>query len=319
MAWWNVGIAAVGVVSGIDQANNAEHDRDVLAAEAAAAQSSAEAGAADVLAYYQSRDAATAALMAEANAIAAGVAEAQIGVMNQQIEIADDYHQRNINTFWPLEDTLVADAMNYDTPEKREAEAASAIADVGLQYGIEQQAQQRNKTRMGVNPASGNMDAMTNQLSLSAASAKSAAGNQARDNVELQGWARGMDAASLGRNLASAQATAANTAVSAGNSATNAAYAPVTAANQTTSLMGSGLSSGYNMMTNAGQLGLSSLPTDSSSSNYASQLAGLASQAANVYYGNQAATTANNLSYANGVSSTGGDGLGAFITSSGWA
>lgn len=312
MAWWNVGVAAVSLVASADQANNAEHDQRVRDEQAASAQEADQAAAGDMLAYYRGRDAQSAALQREANAIAGRVANAQIGLMNQQTRISGEYHDRNKETFWPLEDTLVKDSQEYDTPERREAKAMSAMADVQSQYGMAQDIQKRDLTRKGVNPNSGNYAAMGNQQSLGLASARSAAGNSARDQVETQGWARRMDAASLGRGLASAQATAASTATSAGNSAVGAAYAPVNAANQATALTGAGLSSAYGMQSNANQMGSSS--GGGSGVNWGSQLASLGGQLATNYYQNQARTNTNNLNYSNGVSAGGGDGLGAFIT-----
>lgn len=314
MGWWNVGIAAVGLISSADQANNADHDRQVQLDAAAAAQQTDQAAASDMLAYYRGRDAQAAALQSEANAIAGRVANAQIGLMEQQTRISGEYHDRNKNTFWPLEDTLVNDSMEYDTPERREAKANQAMADVSTQYSAAQDAQRRNMMRMGVNPASGNFEAMENQNSLGLASAQAGAGNAARDNVELQGWARRMDAASLGRNLPSAQATAAGTAISAGNSAVGAAYAPVNAANNATALTGAGLSNAYGMQSNANQLGLSSA-NSGSGINWGSQLVGLGNQLYQAYNNNQAATQNNYLATANTVSANGGDGLGSYINS----
>ena len=313
VAWVGVGVAALGVAANADAANNADHDRRQNQAAAASAAEGDQAAASDMLAYYRGRDAQSAALQAQANAIAGRVADAQIGLMNQQTRISGEYHDRNKGVFWPLEDTLVEDAQEYDTPERREAKAMSAMADVQSQFGMAQDIQKRDLTRRGVNPNSGNYAAMGNQQSLGLASARSAAGNSARDNVELQGWARRMDAASLGRGLASAQATAAGTAISAGNSAVGAAYAPVNAANQATALTGGGLASAYGMQSRANQLGLSS-GGGGGGVNWGSQLAGLGGQLANAYYTNQAATNTANLNTANNVTATGGDGLGSFIT-----
>lgn len=313
MGWWNVGIAAVGLISSADSANNADHDRQVQLDAAAAAGETDQAAASEMLDYYRGRDAQSAALQAQANAIAGRVADAQIGLMNQQTRISGEYHDRNKGVFWPLEDTLVEDSQEYDTPERREAKASQAMADVSTQYGAAQGAQRRNLTRMGVNPSSGNYGAMENQNSLGLASAQASAGNTARDNVELQGWARRMDAASLGRGLASAQATAAGTAISAGNSAVGAAYAPVNAANQATALTGSGLASAYGMQSRANQSGLSS-GGGGGGVNWGSQLASLGGQLADAYYTNQAATNTANLNTANNVSASGGDGLGSYIT-----
>lgn len=208
----------------------------------------------ETLAYYKERDAQSAALQREANAIAGRVANSQVALMNQQRQISGEYHNRNKTVFWPLEDTIVKDANEFDTPERREAEAGKSVADVGAQIDGERQAMVRNQQRMGVNPNSGNAIAMGNQMSLAAASAKGKAATAARDKIETQGFARMMDAASLGRNLPSAQATAASTATQAGNSAVSAAYAPVTANAQATQMMGNALQDYQNNMSGANRL-----------------------------------------------------------------
>jgi hypothetical protein len=208
----------------------------------------------ETLDYYKERDAQSNALQAQANAIAGRVANSQVALMNQQRQISGEYHTRNKTVFWPLEDGIVNDAKAYDTPERREAEAARSVADVGAQIDGERQAMVRNQQRTGVNPSSGNALAVGNQMSLAAASAKGSAATAARDKIETQGFARKIDAASLGRGLASAQATAASTATQAGNGAVSAAVAPMNAANQTTQLMGNALQQYQSSMSGANRL-----------------------------------------------------------------
>lgn len=281
MAWWNVGVAAVGVVGGLYSANKASKaNKNLQQTEAAGADQDREL-ARETLAYYRERDAQSAGLQRQANAIAGKVANSQVALMDQQRKISGEYHTRNKTVFWPLEDSIVKNANEYDTPARREAEAGKAVADVGLQIDGERQAMVRNQQRMGVNPSSGNSLAMNNQMSLAAASAKGAAATGARDKIETQGFARKMDAASLGRGLASAQATAASTATSAGNGAVNAAYAPVTAANQSTQLMGNALQDYQNSMSGANRLLISAQQREADEWGQASgAMFGLAGQAA---------------------------------------
>jgi hypothetical protein len=306
---WGFAIGAIGTIYAADSASDTAADNR----QAIEDQAASEAGMHEsTLNYYRERDAQNAALQAQANAIAGRVADSQIATMDQQRRISGEYHDRNKGVFWPLEDGLVTDAQEYDTPERREQKAGDAMADIGLQYGQARQAQDRNMQRMGVNPNSAKFGLANNQMSLGLASAQAAAGKSARDQVETQGWARRMDAASLGRNLPSAQATAASTAVSAGNGALGAAYAPVNAANAATGIMGNAMANYNTGMSNAGRLGLSAYNV--STPNYASAFSGLG-QAAGQYFGG-GTNHGSNLSYANGVSSAGGDGLGAFIDAS---
>lgn len=280
------GTAAVGTMYAADRASSAAKKTSQLAASAAEDE---RALAREQLDYYKQRDAQSAALQREANAIAGRVANSQIALMNQQRQIAGEYHNRNKTVFWPLEDTIVKDANEFDTPERREAEAGKAVADVGAQIDGERQAMVRNQQRMGVNPNSGNAVAMGNQMSLAAASAKGKAATAARDKIETQGFARKMDAASLGRGLASAQATAASTSTQAGNSAVSAAYAPVTANAQATQMMGNALQDYQNSMSGANRLLISAQQQEASQwGQAASGFASMTGTMAGAYLGTKA-------------------------------
>jgi hypothetical protein len=160
---------------------------------------------------------------ANAEHMAMMVAGAQVDTMRLQNEISRDYWNYSKETFRPLEQGIVKDAQEYDTAERREAEAARGVADVETQISGARDAQNRASMRRGVNPNSGNATAMNNQMSMASASAKAAAAGAGRDKVETQGFARRMDAASLGRGLPSAQATAASLGINAGNAAAGTA------------------------------------------------------------------------------------------------
>ena len=60
---------------------------------------------------------------------------------------------------------------------------------------------------------------MGNQTAIAQAAALAGAATKARSDTQLQGYARKMDAANMGRGLSSAQATSAGVALSQGNSA----------------------------------------------------------------------------------------------------
>jgi len=276
-----VGSAVVGLYSA-DRASSASNKAN-RTSDASAEQDRILAR--ETLDYYKGRDAQSAHLQAQANAIAGKVANSQVALMDQQRQISGEYHTRNKTVFWPLENSIVKNANEYDTPARREAEAGKAVADVGLQIDGERQAMVRNQQRMGVNPSSGNSLAMNNQMSLAAASAKGAAATGARDRIETQGFARKMDAASLGRGLASAQATAASTATQAGNGAVSAAYAPVNAAAQSTQLLGNALQDYQSSMSGANKLLITAQQREADQWGAASNAAfGLAGTAAGQYF-----------------------------------
>lgn len=177
---------------------------------------------------------------AAASEMARKVSQAQLDSMGLQDQVTKSYIEDRDNLFRPLEQKIVTEANEYDTPERREAKAGQAVADVGQQVSLAQAAQTRQQQRMGVNPNSGNALALGNTMSLGEAATKAGAANQARDAVELQGYARKMDAASLGRNIASAQATSAGVALNQGNSAVGNAQVPAQISNQGMAVMQGG-------------------------------------------------------------------------------
>lgn len=182
------------------------------------------------------------------------VSDAQLASMRQNQRISQDYADYQSNTFRPMERAIVDEANNYDTTARRDEAAGAAIADVSQQAAAARDIQQRNMARMGVNPNDGKFAAMTSQMTMQEALGKAAAGTQARRQVETQGFARRMDAANLGRGLASNQATSAGIALNAGNSAANTGQMPMQTAMQGTQMMGQGFNTAMQGNTSAGNM-----------------------------------------------------------------
>lgn len=182
------------------------------------------------------------------------VAQAQLASATQQDAISKDYWDYQKNTFRPLEQGIVTAAENYDTAERRQAEADAAVADVNAQVSAQRAATSRELARSGVSPESGKALAVMEAGDIGAAKAAAGAASQARRNVELQGYARKMDAASLGRGLASSQATSAQIATQTGS----AAVGNSTQANATNmsgaGLMGQGFNTAIQGNQSAGSL-----------------------------------------------------------------
>lgn len=218
-----------------------------------AAEANARIGA-DTLEFYKKVYNDQAPERAKAAAINSKVANAQLASMEQNSAISKDYYDYQTGTFRPMERSIVADAQNYDTAERRDAAAGTAVADVGTQAALTKQSQNRDMMRMGVNPNSAKFTDTNNQMSLGEASAKAAAAGSARDKIETQGFARKMDAASLGRNLASNQATSAGVALNAGNSSVQNAGQTMQQASQAASMMGQGFSQAIGANSSAGSI-----------------------------------------------------------------
>lgn len=185
---------------------------------------------------------------------AAAVSDSALKAMDTNTALAQDYADYQKGTFRPLETGIVTAAENYDTPDRREAKANQAMAGIEQQIAASQEAQIRNLSRRGVNPSSGATLAMGNQTALAGAVAKAGAAQAARDAVETQGYARKMDAANLGRNLSSNQATSAGIALNAGNSATSNQNAALGATTSGTGIMQNGFSGASNSMASSGNI-----------------------------------------------------------------
>lgn len=206
-----VGTAVVGAV----MAPDAPDPNPGMQASAAASE---RVGMAQVeLAKQQRED--SLARNAKLDALTEKVTNAQLDSMQKNSALADEYADYNRTTFRPLEQSIVDAANNTDTPAEQARAAGEAGADVQRAATGQRQALGREMARMGVNPNSGRFQSANDSAALGAAVAEAGAENSARQKVRDLGFARKMDAASLGRGLPSSQATSAGIALNSGNSA----------------------------------------------------------------------------------------------------
>lgn len=241
----------------------------------------------EALAFYKEAYAEQAPLREQAAATAQQVSEAQLSAMEQNTAISKDYWDYQKGTFRPLEQGIVADAEAYDTEARREQKAGEAVADVQQQIDGAQGQQQRNLTRMGVNPADGKFAAMSNGMTMAGALGKAQAANKAREAVEVQGFARKMDAANLGRGLASSQATSAGVALNAGNSAAATGQMPLTQAQSATSMAGQGFGTAIQGNASAGNIYGQAAQVQGQDSGLMGALGGVAGQFAGSTHGSK--------------------------------
>lgn len=139
---------------------------------------------------------------------------------------ADEYAQYERSTFRPLERGIVADAAAFDTDAKRQELAGQAVSDVNTSFSNARGQESRALQRMGLNPNSGRFAAMNSQLTLGQAATQAGSMNKARADAENIAFARKMDAAGLGRNLATNSSTAYGVALAANQQARTGAMAP---------------------------------------------------------------------------------------------
>jgi hypothetical protein len=217
----------------------------------------AEANAAigeKALEWYQQIYAESAPDRRRAADVALAQSQAQTELARFSLDRSRQEAQRFDTTFKPIEAKIAADAMAYDTPERREAEARQAVADTQIALANARQSSKRAMERRGVMPGSGASLALQGSMDLGAAKLSAGAANTARERVATVGAAKMMDAAGLGRGVVSNQATQAQIGLQAGNSGVNNAMVPLSIAQQGAQLGGQGFQTAIGANNSAGQL-----------------------------------------------------------------
>lgn len=160
--------------------------------------------------------------------IAEGIGQAQIAAQTQQMEQAQDYYNYMQETFRPVEQSLVAQAQNFNTDAYRQQKAAEASAAASRAFATARESNARSLAARGVNPNSGAARGMGTATQLQEGLARAGGMTSARQQAEQMGYARMIDAAGLGRGLAGASAAAYAGATGAGSAGLNSYMAPGT-------------------------------------------------------------------------------------------
>lgn len=130
--------------------------------------------------------------------------QGQAGITNQW---AEDDRARFKGVFEPLEDRMVADALDYASPERKAMAASEAVADVRQQTALGDQQRTRQMAAMGVNPASGRFAGEDRRAGTAADLAAAGAGNMARRQTEAMGDSKLANVVNMGRGMAVNPAT----------------------------------------------------------------------------------------------------------------
>lgn len=130
-----------------------------------------------------------------------------------QAEIANDQWNNYKKTYQPLENALVAEATNYDSPENLARAAGDASATNASEFGKVKEALSRTP---GLDPSSPAFQAGMTQLGLQQAASSAVTQNAARQGVADTAYARKLNAVSLGKGLP-AQASAGLSSVASFN------------------------------------------------------------------------------------------------------
>lgn len=181
-----------------------------------------------------------------------------------QGQIATDEYNDYKTTYQPLEQSMVAQAQNYDTPAAYDKAAADAQATTSQQIGA---AQDRLARTPGLDPTSAAAQAGQTNLALQGAALGAGNQNAARTNIQNTAWARKMDALGLGKGLVTNASNSLNQ-----NAQTAAGLSSIASAQagKTASSVGSAFSGIANSLQNAnwGSLGGSSPSPGNITSNF---------------------------------------------------
>ena len=143
----------------------------------------------------------------------------QLSDMRKASSRSDTEWERYNTLFKPIEDRMVSDAANYDSPEAQAKAAAEAKADVMSNASQAQQQNQRQMASMGIDPRSGRFAGVDRGNDLSTALAAAGAQNGAREAVKATGMALREGVANFGKGATSTAAQQVGLGLQAGNSA----------------------------------------------------------------------------------------------------
>lgn len=155
------------------------------------------------------------------------VLDVQLPIMQQQFQNAQKDRQRYETQFQPLEDNLIKEFQQYDTPERRDLEQGRAIADVNAQFDAARRNSLQRLESYGVDPSQTRNAALDIGVRTQQAAAQAAAATNAGRNVENTGRALRAEAINIGKGMPSQVAASYGQSIAAG-------HAGVGGANQTT-------------------------------------------------------------------------------------
>lgn len=156
------------------------------------------------------------AMAKEAQEKSNAYADKQLEMQDYQFNQGKEQDAYNKATFRPVEQKMVDEAQNYDSPERQQEMAAEARADVMDAASRQQQASERNMASMGVNPLSGRFAGVSRATDTATALAAAGAQNKARNDVRQMGIMLRKDAANYSKGIASTAAQSYGIGIQAG-------------------------------------------------------------------------------------------------------
>ena len=172
--------------------------------------------------------------------ISSQISGAQLESLTHNNAMAKEQWDIYQKEYRPLEQKMLEEAQNYDSPERQAAEAAKARSEVMQNASVMQKSAQRNMQRMGVNPNSGRFQENSAAMGLDTALGAAQAENAGRQKISDMGIMLRKDAANFGRNMPGTAAQAYSVGNSAGQGAMGAALGAHGAWQGNQNIMGQG-------------------------------------------------------------------------------
>lgn len=146
------------------------------------------------------------------------VLDTQLPIMRETHEQAQQDRQRYETQFQPLEDNLIQEFQNYETPERLQTERGRAIADVTSAFDAQRRNALQRLEGFGVDPSQTRNAALDIGVRTQQAAAQAGAATNATRNVENTGRALRAEAINIGRGMPSQVAASYGQSIAAGNS-----------------------------------------------------------------------------------------------------
>lgn len=148
--------------------------------------------------------------------------DAQTSTTRESQNIARQQEGMYLETYAPVEQKFVTQAIGYNTPERAAQQSAMARADVSASIDAQRQAALTNLQGYGLDPSQTKYGALDAGYRVAKAAGEAAASTQSRINTENTQLALEGEAINIGRGFPGAVSTAYNTATSAGSAGTKA-------------------------------------------------------------------------------------------------
>jgi hypothetical protein len=161
----------------------------------------------------------------------------QLPIMEEQFNNAQEDRKRYEETYLPIEQNLIDEFKNYDSPERLAKERGRAITDVSTQFDAQRKNALSRLESYGIDPSQTRNQALDLNMRIAQAATSAGVADAATQRVENTGRALRAEAINIGRGLPSQVAGSYGQSIAAGQ-------AGIGGANQTTGTSAGALTSG---------------------------------------------------------------------------